>query len=92
MVIYINEIKKEGGPVCNLTISDGAQHEAMMHSLVNVLRMAVECPSKRDSDDNHLMVALDLLDAIIPDEFQLNAGIKKGMEAYNHRKKMGLEV
>ena len=75
MVHYSANKGNERGLKISLTINDATGHNALMVGLVTAIRMGLQCDSKRDTDCENLIVVADFLEAIIPDEWQLNEGI-----------------
>ncbi|MBL7692152.1 MAG: hypothetical protein JNM41_11195 [Flavipsychrobacter sp.] len=71
MITYDNTIKET-----KVTVFHAADHEATMQGLITALRLAIAHPDKRTGDEEALQVVCDLLAAIIPNEGQLENGVK----------------
>ena len=80
MVHYSENSREERGLKFELTTNDATMHEMTLRSLVGLIRMAAQCPDMRDGDMGHIEHATDILNAILPDEWQLQYGIEASEE------------
>jgi Tfp pilus assembly protein PilF len=74
MVTYYNNNNNNGN--IGITVANAGQHENMMHALVSALRISVNATNVRKEDRQNMEAITDLLDALIPDELQLEKGIQ----------------
>jgi len=75
-MVHYNENIIHGGQVKELSLHDAGEHYLLLEGLVSVIRMAVQCPDWYTGDSSKLVVVLDLLEAILPSEYQLKGGIE----------------
>lgn len=74
MVQYSNKVHANTEII--VTFSDSTQHELMMQGLIAGIRLAATNPDPRESDSCEISYMCDLLASMLPNEFQLNDGIK----------------
>lgn len=59
-----------------VTMQNAADHEATMKGLITALRLATTNQDKREHDADALAYVFDLLEALIPEETELENGIE----------------
>ncbi len=87
MVHYKENSDNEKGMKFDLIVNDGAMHETIMRAMLGTIRMAVQChnSSMFENDLYNIVTMVEMLDAMLPDEYQLEHGIEYSEEANKKR-------
>lgn len=92
-MVHYNENNDQPGWNVELSINDAAAHALLLKAIVGTIRMAMNVPKSdmRDEDSYNIVTMCDLLEAILPDEWQLNGGMEYAEKRANAYKQLRLK-